>query len=189
MKARNIVFIFFIALISITAVNAFEINENETLNNFLDDDVLSLDMSYESSTELLCAGEKNISINEGNYDSNIITNETNAIFYFSDGIYNLNISDLSNKNFNFVGSSSNTILMNYKSINITNSNIQFENIQFINLRFISSSSTLVFNNTDASNIKFNNDGGFINGKYTTITIDNSRFDNNDVSGVLVVQYF
>lgn len=182
MKARNIVFILFIALISITAVNAFEINENETLNNFLDDDVLSLDMSYESSTELLCAGEKNISINEGNYDSNIITNETNAIFYFSDGIYNLNISDLSNKNFNFVGSSSNTILMNYKSINITNSNIQFENIQFINLRFISSSSTLVFNNTDASNIKFNNDGGFINGKYTTITIDNSRFDNNDVSG-------
>ena len=57
MKARNIVFIFFIALISITTVNAFEINESETMNNF-NDDVLSLDMSYESSTGLLCAGEK-----------------------------------------------------------------------------------------------------------------------------------
>lgn len=72
--------------------------------------------------------------------------------------------------------------MNNKSINISNSNIQFENIQFINLRFISSSSTLAFNNTEASNIKFNDDGGFIKGKYTTITIDNSRFDNNNVSG-------
>lgn len=97
MKARNIAFIFFIALISITAVNALEINENETMNNF-NDNILSLDMSYGSSTELLCAGEKNISINEENYDSSIITNESNAIFYFSDGTYNLNISDLSNKN-------------------------------------------------------------------------------------------
>ena len=152
-------------------------------------DVLSVEISYENSTDLLSVGEKNVYINPGNYNPSLINNENNAIFHFSKGKYNLNIvSTLSNRNFKFIGDEQGVVLSNLHdnkpTLSFDKSVISFENIQFKYFRFgLSGGSTLTLNNVEASKINLNGDGGFIYGVsgYNTVNIDKSTFNNNVVS--------
>ena len=172
---------------SIGGVNAAELDGNKTMV----DDVLSVGISYENSTDLLSVGEKNVYINPGNYNPSLINNENNAIFHFSKGTYNLNIiSTLSNSNFKFIGDEQGVVLSNLmdksflRTFSVDKSVISFENIQFKYFRFgLSGGSTLTLNNVEASNINLNGDGGFIYGVngYNTVNIDKSTFNNNVVS--------
>jgi len=72
---------------------------------------------------------------------------------------------------------------NQPTLRVSNSVLSFENIKFEYFRFHLSSSTITFNNVEASNINISTHGGFIytNDGYNTVNIQSSTFNNNNVT--------
>ena len=125
MKIFNVILIIFIVLISVSTVNAVE------LNNVTDCDVLSLDVFWDNSTELLSEDEK---------ISTLIQN--NTISDFNNSEYAINGTDLS---CNFINLDTNNI--NYNSLNYSISNVQYGNFKSNSLSTSSGTVNLIKTNT------------------------------------------